>query len=85
MINYGGGTGQVTQFNAGYQRTPYTHSGKHTLKVAGGATVLATVPKLLFVALSDRGNIDVLEVSTGRRVRTIGVPGVRVLSCYWRQ
>jgi hypothetical protein len=43
------------------------------------------VPKLLFVALSDRGNIDVLEVSTGRRVRTIEVPGVRVLSCYWRQ
>ncbi len=85
MINYGGGTGQVTQFNAGYQRTPYTHSGKHTLKVVGGATVFATVPKLLFVALSDRGNIDVLEVSTGRRVRTIEVPGVRVLSCYWRQ
>ena len=85
MINYGGGTGQVTQFNAGYQRTPYTHSGKHTLKVVGGATVFATQPKLLFAVLSDAGRVDVLEVTTGRRISTIVVPGVRVISSYWRQ
>jgi hypothetical protein len=39
----------------------------------------------LFVALSDVGNVDVYEVQTGTRIRTISVSGVRVVSNYWRQ
>jgi hypothetical protein len=85
MINFGAGTGQVTQFNAAYQRTPYIHSGKHTLKTVGGAPVFAAQPKLLFAALSDVGKVDVLDIITGRRITTIDVPGVRVLAGFWRQ
>jgi hypothetical protein len=62
--------------------TPYTHSGKHTLK-QGNAK--ASFPRLLFVALSDVGNVDVYEIQTGTRIRTISVSGVRVVSNYWRQ
>ena len=41
--------------------------------------------KLMFAALSDVGNVDVFEVQSGRRIRTIDVPGVRVIGTYWRQ
>ncbi len=85
IFNVGGATGQITQFNAGYANTPYVHSGKHALKLVGGAPVLPITPKLLFVALSDVGRVDVLEIATGRRVAAISVPGVRTVSSYWRQ
>lgn len=84
MRNRGGAQGQLTQFNSGRDRTPYIHSGKHTIKTLGGA-IPAVEPKLLFAALSDVGKIDVLELSSGRRIRSIDVPGVRVISGYWRQ
>ena len=61
------------------------HSGKHALKVLGGAAVSAVSPRFLFVALSDVGKVDVMEVLTGRKVGSIDVPGVRVVSSYWRQ
>lgn len=85
MLNFGGGLGQFTPNNAAFVRTPYNHSGKHTLKNVGGANVAALSPKLIFVALSDVGKVDVLEIETGRRVGSIDVPGVRVVSNYWRQ
>jgi DNA-binding beta-propeller fold protein YncE len=85
LVNTGGGFGQATPFNLAFLRTPYLHSGKHTLKVIGGAPSFAVVPRFMFVALSDVGKVDVLEIETGRKVVTIDVPGVRVVASYWRQ
>jgi len=85
LFNSGAAPGQATQFNAPFVRTPYQHSGKHTLKLAGGAAGPASAPRLMFVALSDRGKIDVLEMESGRKIVTLDVPGVRVVSNYWRQ
>jgi DNA-binding beta-propeller fold protein YncE len=85
LVNTGGALGQTTPFNLAFLRTPYFHSGKHTLKVIGGGAAFAVVPKLIFVALSDVGKVDVLEIETGRKITTIDVPGVRVVSSYWRQ
>ncbi len=85
LLNTGASLGQTTLFNLAYLRTPYFHSGKHTLKLVGGAPVFAVIPKFLFVALSDVGKIDVIEIETGTTVATIDVPGVRVVADYWRQ
>ncbi len=85
MTNFGGAYGQVTQFNGSAAQTPYNHSGKHTVKAVGGAVGPAVQPKLMFAALSDVGKVDVFEVQSGRRIRTIDVPGVRVIGTYWRQ
>ena len=83
--NQGGSLGQTTLFNGTAGSTPYFHSGKHVLKQAAGGAIKATQPRLLFVALSDVGKVDVMEILTGRKVATIDVPGVRVVSSYWRQ
>ncbi len=85
MLNFGGALGQVTPYDVAFRQTPYFHSGKHTLKVVGGGTTFAVTPRLLFVALSDVGKVDVYNLINGIKVRTIDVPGVRVLSNYWRQ
>ena len=65
--------------------TLLSNEGKHTLKLQGGAPVPASLPRLLFVALSDVGNVDVFEIDTGTRLGSISVPGARVVSNYWRQ
>ncbi len=86
LVNFGGYTGQGNLFNPSYATTPYIHSGKHVVKTtAGGGIVAAANPRLMFVALSDVGNVDVFEVQTGTRIGTIAVPGVRVVTNYWRQ
>ena len=85
LLNFGGGGGQVSPYFSSAASTPYFHSGKHTLKVVGGVAVQAVTPKLLFIALSDVGNVDVFEIDTGTRLATISVPGVRVVANYWRQ
>jgi len=85
MLNIGAVTGQATLFAPTYTTTPYIHSGKHVLKNNGGALTRAVQPRLLFVALSDVGNVDVFELQTGTRVASISVPGVRVVANYWRQ
>jgi hypothetical protein len=85
MINFGGAVGQASQLAPSFATTPYTHSGKHTLKIVNGAPTPAVQPRLLFVALSDVGNVDVFELSTGTRIKTIPVPGVRTVTNYWRQ
>lgn len=84
IFNNGGGYGQGTPFNAAFVTTPFNHSGKHQIK-AGNAPVPATAPKLLFLALSDVGKVDVFEIQSGTRITTIDVPGVRVVANYWRQ
>jgi hypothetical protein len=85
LLNFGGYLGQSTPFNLAYLRTPYFHSGKHTVKTGAGGPVVSVVPKLLFVGLSDVGKVDVIEIETGRRITSIEVPGVRVVTSYWRQ
>jgi hypothetical protein len=85
LLNFGGAIGQANLYAPSFATTPYTHSGKHVLKTVGGALSRASTPRLLFVALSDVGNVDVFEIQTGTRVATIPVPGVRVVSNYWRQ
>ena len=85
MFNFGAAPGQPTPFNLAFRVTPYFHSGKHTLKTLGGGFLFAAVPRLIFVALSDKGKVDVFEIETGRKVTTIDVPGVRVVASNWRQ
>jgi hypothetical protein len=85
MINNGGLLGQPNVVAPSYVSTPYQHSGKHVVKQGAGGALRAAQPKLLFVALSDVGNVDVYDIATGSRVTTIRVPGVRVVSSYWRQ
>ncbi|MEC8650999.1 MAG: hypothetical protein VXY92_00430 [Planctomycetota bacterium] len=85
LINFGAATGQASPFFGAAATTPYFHSGKHAIKTVNGAPSPAVQPRLLFVALSDVGNVDVFEINTGTRIATISVPGVRVVSNYWRQ
>lgn len=85
LQNLGGALGQSTPFNLAYIRTPYYHSGKHVLKTVQGGAGPAVTPRLLFVAMSDVGKVDVIEIQTGTRIQSIDVPGVRVLTSYWRQ
>ena len=85
MVNYGGLLGQLTLFNSAYVSTPFSHSGKHVLKASGGGVASSVVPKLLFIAMSDVGKVDVFEIQSGLRVATLDVPGVRVVASYWRQ
>lgn len=85
LTNAGGLYGAATPFNLSFQATPYGHSGKHVLKATATGTTKATNPRYLFVALSDVGRVDVFELQTSTRVASISVPGVRVVSSYWRQ
>ena len=85
LTNVGGLLGQNNLLAPGYTSTPYTHSGKHVIKAVPGGLVRAVTPRLLFVALSDVGNVDIFELQTSTRVATVDAPGVRVVSSYWRQ
>ncbi len=85
LFNSGGLLGQTTPFSAAFTTTPYNHSGKHVVKQGINAAIIANVPQFLFIALSDVGKVDVIEVETGTRIATIDVPGVRVVADYWRQ
>ncbi len=82
LVNVGGLRGQGGPYAQNYSTTPFIHSGKYTVR-QGGAK--AAAPRLLFVALSDTGHIDVFQLADGVRVATLTVPGVRVVSNYWRQ
>ncbi|MCC6670329.1 MAG: hypothetical protein IT458_04665 [Planctomycetes bacterium] len=85
MFNNGASPGQVTPFSTQIPQPPMNHSGKGSVKVAGGAAVQPILPKLIFVALRDVGKVDIFEFGTGRKVKTIDVPGVAVVGTYWRQ
>ncbi|MCB9879675.1 MAG: hypothetical protein H6835_18940 [Planctomycetes bacterium] len=82
LRNFGGLPGQANVYAPSFATTPYLHSGKHTLK---NGSVRASTPRLLFIALSDVGAVDVFELQSGTRVQTISAPGVRVVANYWRQ
>jgi len=82
LINFGGLLGQGSTFAPSYTATPWQHSGKHVLKAG---PFPAYNPRLLFVAMSDTGKVDVIELQTATKIATISVPGVRVVANYWRQ
>ena len=85
IFNYGGSPDQVTPFNQTAPLPPTSHSGKGFVKNVAGANLPAYLPILMFVALADTGKVDVFEFGSGKRVRTLDVPGVSVVSNYWRQ
>jgi hypothetical protein len=60
------------------------HSAKSQLRIVNNVLVPAVTSRFLFIALSDVGKVDVVEVGTGQVVRSIDVPGVRVVSSYWK-
>jgi hypothetical protein len=81
MINGADLPSQVTARSASIPLPPTLHSGKSTFK--GGSPI---VPKFLFIALKDRGMIDVFSIGTAEKVRTIELGGTpEVISSYWRQ
>jgi hypothetical protein len=83
LVNNGGLRGQISLYAPlGYDQTPFIHSGKHTVKQGNAAS---SFPRLMFIALSDTGKVDVFELSSGTRIATLGVPGVRCVANYWRQ
>ena len=47
--------------------------------------VVTTIPFFVFIALADKGMVDVVEIDTGRVIRRIPAPGVSVLSSYFKQ
>ncbi|MEO0481004.1 MAG: hypothetical protein AAF196_16155 [Planctomycetota bacterium] len=86
VLNFGGNTNQITNFNPGVGQSIIGHSSKgHSLLNAMGANVTPFQPRFLFVALSDVGAVDVFDLDTRVRVASIDVPGVSTLSGYWKQ
>jgi DNA-binding beta-propeller fold protein YncE len=86
MNNAGGLNGLVTTHSTVASATPpWGHSAKSAVKVVNGAAVFPINPKLLFVAESDVGKVDVFEIATGTLIGSIDAPGVRMLCNYWRQ
>ena len=82
MINGADLGNQITARSSTLPLPPTLHSGKDTLK--GGA--LPVIPKFLFIALRDRGAIDVFDIGTAEKVRMIDLGGTpSVISSYWRQ
>ena len=78
MINSGGLADLRTAFSSSIPLAPFLHSGKGAVKVGPSVPIL---PKLLFVALSDVGKVDVLELGTGKLIATISVPVPRSAVC----
>ena len=85
MINSGAANDQLTPYNNSFQLPPSGHSGKSTVKIGVGVVGRAVQPKLLFIALQDVGRVDVFEVDSGIKIKTLVVPGARVVTNYWRQ
>jgi hypothetical protein len=81
MFNQGAGVNQVTQFNGSLGQSILGHSAKGA--VMNGIRPMR--PAYLFVALGDVGKVDVIDVVSRIRVTTLDVPGVALLSTYWRQ
>ncbi|MHC4079248.1 MAG: hypothetical protein ACYST0_12505, partial [Planctomycetota bacterium] len=78
--------GQTTQFNNAIPGPPMAHSGKNQVKVVPGGVIVVGAPKFLFIALVDRGLIDVFDSGTAQKVYTIDVGGTpSVLAGYFRQ
>ena len=77
---------QTTNYSGTLGQSFLGHSSKGALTInANGLPVLAPVPRYLFIALGDVAAVDVFDLATRSRVRTIPIPGVKSLSSYWKQ
>ncbi len=86
MFNYSTLPGQVTTKNASIQLSPFGHSEKDAIKIVGNSVLLPYLPKFIFIAITDRGVVDVFNIGSGEKVTSIDVGGTpSVLSQYWRQ
>jgi hypothetical protein len=85
MFNNAGLAAQTTTFAGNLSQSIIQHSAKSAVFVNNGAPVLPFVPRYLFVALGDVAAIDIFDLATRTRVRTLSVPGVRSLTGYFKQ
>jgi hypothetical protein len=86
MTNLGDLPGQTTTKNSSIKTSPSRQSVKDTIKYLGPTPFLPTAPKFLFIAITDRGVVDVFDISTAEKIRSIDVGGTpSVVSSYWRQ
>ncbi|MCA8958409.1 MAG: hypothetical protein KDC87_20190, partial [Planctomycetes bacterium] len=86
MYNLGDLPGQTTQKNSSIANSPSLRSVKDTIKFINGTPFLPYNPRFLFIALTDRGVIDVFDIGTAEKVRVIELGGTpSVVSAYWRQ
>ena len=86
LFNNGAGTDQITAQNFTIPLSPYGHSSKSWIKVGRVNPSDAPFhPQFLFAAVADRGQVEVMELNSGRKIATIDVDGVpRVLGQYFR-
>ncbi len=80
MLNGGASFNQGTQYSNN-SFSVLSHSAKGA--VMGGGSPIS--PAFMFVALADTGKIDVVDLQARVIIKTIDVPGVNLLSTYWRQ
>ena len=86
MINGADLADQVTPRNSIIPMPPTAVGGKGTFKTLPTGQAVPIAPRFIFIALTDRGAIDVFDISTAERVRTIDLGGTpAVLGSYWRQ
>jgi hypothetical protein len=85
MRNVGALPDLTNAFQTNLTQPPMRHSGKSIVKANGGAAAIPFQPKLVFIALSDAGKVDVFEFGSGRKIKSLDVPGVSCVSTYWRQ
>ncbi|MEO0478544.1 MAG: hypothetical protein AAF196_03600 [Planctomycetota bacterium] len=81
LLTGGANPNQLTNFNGDRGQSIWSHSAKGA--ILGGAP--ASTPNLMFVALSDVGLVDVVDLRARVVLATIDAPGVSVLSNYFRQ
>ncbi|MDP6929562.1 MAG: hypothetical protein QF412_07665 [Planctomycetota bacterium] len=81
MINIGGAPDQVTPYNSNVALPPMGHSGKGMVK----GSLPPFTPKFLFIAMADTGNVDIIDLATGKKYPPVSVPGVASVVSYWRQ
>ena len=73
---------QTTPRNGSLPQSPFLGSEKGHIK--NGSPAIR--PKFLFVAIVDRGRVDVFDIGTAEKVRSIDMGGIpAVLGSYWRQ
>ncbi len=86
MNNVGVFPNQRTPNNGSLGTSVIGHSAKGTVLInPQGGPVRPYTPAYLFVAMGDTGKIDIIDVVARVKVKTIDVPGVTILSSYWRQ
>lgn len=85
MFNAGAGPNQITAYNNNLGISILQHSSKGAIVSVNPNAFIPFTAKYLFVALGDVGAVDVFDLQTRVRVRSIPIPGVTSLTNYWKQ